>query len=166
MSIEIVEAHAGERLEQVRALFAEYAASLEVSLDFQNFDSEQAGLPGDYAPPEGRLLAAFCDGQAAGCVALRRFADGICEMKRLYVRPPFRGARTGRLLVEAVMQEARRAGYTRMRLDTLPSMERARALYASLGFRPIAPYRYNPVAGTAFMELDLSRSESFSSDPA
>lgn len=155
MPIEIVEAHAGERLQKVRELFAEYAASLDVSLAFQDFDSEQAALPGDYAPPEGRLLAAFSDGQAAGCVALRRFGEGICEMKRLYVRPPFRGARVGRLLVEAVMRQARVAGYARMRLDTLPSMERARALYASMGFRPIGPYRYNPVVGTAFMELDL-----------
>ena len=155
MPIEIVEAHAGERLQQVRELFAEYAASLEVSLDFQDFDAEQAGLPADYAPPEGRLLAALSGAQAAGCVALRRLDEEVCEMKRLYVRPPFRRARVGRLLVEAVMGEARRAGYARMRLDTLPSMESARALYVSLGFRPIAPYRYNPIPGTAFMELDL-----------
>jgi ribosomal protein S18 acetylase RimI-like enzyme len=154
--IEIVEAHAGPRLDDARRLFEEYASSLGVSLDFQNFASELATLPGDYAPPEGRLLIAFCQGQAAGCIGLRKLADRTCEMKRLYVRPEFRGAKIGRALAEALTAQAREIGYTRMRLDTLPSMERARAMYASLGFREIAAYRYNPIAGTTFMELSLS----------
>ena len=153
--LEIVEAHSGAMLAQARSLLEEYASSLGVSLDFQDFDTELAALPGEYDPPQGRLLVARVQGQVAGCVALRRLADGVCEMKRLYVRPHFRGARIGRVLAERVMEEARRIGYARMRLDTLPSMDRARAMYASLGFREIAPYRFNPIAGTAFMELVL-----------
>ena len=155
MAIEIVDAHAGGSLDEARRLFGEYVASLGVSLDFQGFDAEVAALPGDYAPPGGRLLVALSEGQPAGCVALRALAEGICEMKRLYVRPAFRGAKVGRALVEAAVEEARRAGYARMRLDTLPSMERARVLYASMGFYEIPPYRYNPIEGTAFMELIL-----------
>jgi len=152
---QIAEAHAGKNLQEVRKLFEEYATSLEISLDFQDFDDELANLPGSYAPPEGCLLIAFCQGQAAGCVALQKIRDGVCEMKRLYTRPPFRGLKVGRALTEAVIKKARELGYTRMRLDTLPSMERARTLYAALGFREIEPYRYNPVEGTAFMELTL-----------
>jgi len=153
--LEIVEAHSGVMLAHARSLLEEYSSSLGVSLDFQDFDAELAALPGDYVPPQGRLLVATFQGQVAGCVALRKLADGVCEMKRLYVRPRFRGARIGRVLAERVMEEARRIGYARMRLDTLPSMDRARAMYASLGFREIAPYRFNPIAGTAFMELVL-----------
>jgi ribosomal protein S18 acetylase RimI-like enzyme len=154
--IQIVDAHAGPHLEAARHLLGEYAASLGISLDFQNFEAELASLPGDYAPPDGRLLIALWQGRVAGCVALRTLGDRICEMKRLYVRPEFRGAKVGRALAEALTAQAREIGYARMRLDTLPSMERARAMYASLGFREIAPYRYNPVAGTAFMELTLT----------
>jgi ribosomal protein S18 acetylase RimI-like enzyme len=155
-TVEIVEAHVEPRLDDARRLFEEYAASLGVSLEFQDFGSELATLPGDYAPPDGRLLVALCQGRAAGCIALRKLADRMCEMKRLYVRPEFRGAKIGRALAEALTAQACAIGYTRMRLDTLPSMERARAMYASLGFREIAPYRYNPIAGTTFMELSLS----------
>jgi GNAT superfamily N-acetyltransferase len=153
--IQIAEAHAGRNLQEVRKLFEEYAASLEISLDFQDFDNELANLPGSYVPPAGCLLIAFWQGQAAGCVALQKIRNGICEMKRLYIRPPLRGLKIGRALAEAVIKKAREIGYARMRLDTLPSMERATTLYAALGFRHIEPYRYNPIEGTAFMELTL-----------
>lgn len=142
-------------LGEIRQLFTEYADSLGVSLDFQHFDEELAGLPGDYAPPDGRLFIALVDGRTAGCVALRKLEDGICEMKRLYVRSAFQGRNIGRRLAEHVITAAKNIGYKKMRLDTLPSMRTAQALYTSLGFREITPYRYNPVEGTVFMELVL-----------
>ena len=154
--IRLSEAYAGESLLEARRLMEEYAAALGVSLDFQDFDLELASLPGEYAPPDGRLLLAQDGVKVMGCVALRKLADGACEMKRLYVRPAFRGSGVGRVLAEAVIQEARRIGYRRMRLDTLPGMDRARAMYAELGFREIAPYRFNPIAGSAFLELVLA----------
>ena len=140
---------------QVRRLFEEYAASLDFALDFQDFGAELAALPGDYAGPDGCLLLALVGDEAAGCVALRCWAEGISEMKRLYVRPRFRGTGVGRALVEALIEAARRIGYRGMRLDTVPSMQRARELYTAMGFKPIAPYRYNPIPGTQFMELEL-----------
>jgi len=155
--LEILQAATPDRLAEARQLFLEYADSLGFDLGFQGFDKELAGLPGDYAPPRGRLLLAVHDGRVAGCVASRDLGEGTCEMKRLYVRPGFRGLRIGEALVLAVIDEAREIGYGRMRLDTVPSMERARALYASLGFREIPPYRFNPIPGTAFLELDLGR---------
>lgn len=153
--MEIVDGHLAERLPLVRALFEEYAASLEVDLSFQDFDRELAELPGGYAPPAGRLLLALEGDEAAGCVALRAHEPGICEMKRLYVRPAFQGTGLGRRLAEAIVEAGRDAGYDRMRLDTLPSMTTARRLYRSLGFEEIEAYRPNPVHGTTYFELRL-----------
>ena len=141
--------------DDVRALLREYAASLPFELDFQDFDRELAGLPGAYAPPRGALLVARLDGRVAGCVALRPSTGDVCEMKRLFVRPAARGAGLGRRLAAAIVAEARRLGYARMRLDTTPGMETAQALYEELGFRETAPYTHNPVPGTRFLELEL-----------
>jgi putative acetyltransferase len=155
--LETIQAETPEQIAEARQLFVEYADSLGFDLGFQGFDEELAGLPGAYAPPQGCLLLAIHDGGTAGCVALRDLGEGICEMKRLYVRPGFRGLRIGHALVQAVIAEAREIGYGRMRLDTVPAMAQARALYFSLGFREIPPYRFNPIPGTAFLELDLDR---------
>ena len=157
-ALKIIRAHTPERVAAVRELFLEYAQSLNFSLCFQSFDQELASLPGDYAPPTGRLLLAEFNGQRAGCVALHRLADGICEMKRLYVRPQFRGHKIGRRLAEAVIAEAGAAGYERMRLDTVaPVMRAAVQLYRELGFYEIPPYRPNPMEGTLYMELVLAQ---------
>lgn len=142
-------------VETARELFEEYARALDVDLCFQNLGQELAELPGRYAPPTGRLLLAWERGRAAGCVALRKLDGNTCEMKRLYVRLEFRSQGLGRRLVETIMDEARSAGYTRMRLDTLPSMREAIALYSSLGFKLVDPYCYNPVEGVFYMECDL-----------
>jgi ribosomal protein S18 acetylase RimI-like enzyme len=145
----------------VRELFLEYAKSLGFSLCFQSFDKEVAELPGDYAPPAGRLLLATCGDQSAGCVALHpltnsRSDQSICEMKRLYLRPEFRGKRLGRILAERVISDARLIGYTHIRLDTIAStMADAVALYRRLGFHEISPYRENPIASALYMELNL-----------
>lgn len=138
-----------------RTLFEEYQKSLGFSLCFQNFDAELAGLPGAYAPPEGRLLLALSAAEPAGCIALRKIENDICEMKRLWVRPAFRGTGLGRRLVETLMADARGIGYRRIRLDTLPSMAAAQALYLSLGFTDIPPYNDHPIEGTRFMEAIL-----------
>jgi carbonic anhydrase len=151
----LVQVETPQQIEEVRRLLREYEASLNVSLCFQGFEKELAELPGEYAPPRGRLLLA-CDGaQPAGCVALRELDEETCEMKRLYLRTEFRGQGAGRRLARAVIQEARTLGYKRMRLDTLAAMQEAKALYESLGFKRIEPYYHNPHPGTEFMELEF-----------
>lgn len=156
-SLTVKQAESAPQIAQVRELFLEYAKSLGFSLCFQSFDQELAGLPGDYSPPDGRLLLAESEGQSAGCVALHKLEPGICEMKRLYLRPAFRGKGLGRRLAEIIMSEARAIGYRRLRLDTVePVMKDAVALYRLLGFQEIAPYRANPIAGALYMELVLS----------
>lgn len=156
--MELRQAQSTNDITVARELFQEYARSIEVDLCFQHFAQELAGLPGDYAPPSGRLLLARHDDRPAGCVALRKLADGVCEMKRLYVRPEFRSLGLGRRLAKAIMNEAMAAGYARIRLDTLPSMREAIALYSSLGFGIIEPYYHNPVEGVFYMECDLRNS--------
>ena len=149
------------QIQDARKLFEEYAAGLGISLCFQNFDRELAALPGDYAPPEGRLLLAEIEGEIAGCIALRRLGPGICEMKRLFIRPEFRGKKLGQLMVQAIIAEARAIGYERMRLDTLPGlMDQAINLYRKMGFREVEPYYNNPSPSTLYMELDLTSIES------
>lgn len=138
-----------------RALFLEYAAGLGVDLCFQDFEAELASLPGKYALPMGRLLLACDDSEAVGCVALRPVDAETCEMKRLYVRPVVRGQQLGRRLAQRICAEASDAGYRRICLDTLSTMEPALALYASLGFSAVEPYVFNPIRGAIFLGLEL-----------
>jgi len=152
----LAQAESPPQIEQARELFLEYAHSLGFSLCFQNFDQELAGLPGRYASPEGRLLLAEYAGQLAGCIALHRLEDRVCEMKRLYVRPQFRGRGLGGALAERVIADARSLGYSHMRLDTVePLMQDAIRMYRRLGFREIPPYCCNPIEGAVYMELRL-----------
>lgn len=153
--ITLVTATSAEHYEIARRLFLEYADSLGFDLEFQDFSHELATLEEEYAPPQGCILLAKDSGNIIGCVALRDFQDSICEMKRLYVIPAYRGRGIGRLLAQEVIAEARKAGYKKMRLDTIASMAAAKALYTSLGFYRIEAYRYNPIEGTTYMELDL-----------
>ncbi len=154
--LKIFQAESSAHIAQARELFLEYAQSLGFNLCFQSFDKELAELPGKYAPPAGRLMLAELDSQLAGCVALRRIGENICEMKRLYVRPQFRGQKLGGVLAHRIIAEARAIGYERMRLDTVePVMKDAVAMYRKLGFREIAPYCENPIAGALYMELQL-----------
>jgi ribosomal protein S18 acetylase RimI-like enzyme len=139
----------------VRRLFRDYADSLDISLDFQDFDAEFEALPGKYARPRGRLLLAWRDAEAIGCVALRGISDTECEMKRLYVCPGARGGHVGRRLAERICEEARQAGYARIFLDTLSTMTSALKLYQSLGFEPTAAYVFNPVPGARFFAREL-----------
>jgi ribosomal protein S18 acetylase RimI-like enzyme len=153
--VQLIAAHSQDRLHSIRELFREYADSLELDLCFQNFQDELATLPGKYAPPAGRLLLAL-DGEAvAGCVALRPIDPQIAEMKRLYVRPAFRRKGAGKLLAQAIIEEAGRIGYARIRLDTLATMKQAISLYRSLGFGDIPAYYDNPSDSAKFMELKL-----------
>lgn len=148
-----------EQFDAAREIIVEYGASLGIDLAFQNFDAELRQLASEYAAPAGHLLLAYVDGALAGCGALRARPDvdyaNACEMKRLYVRPAFRRFGLGRLLAQALLDEARRGGYSAMLLDTLDEMESARELYASLGFEEIPPYYYNPVAGAHYLKADL-----------
>ncbi len=196
--LEIVRVVDGEKLAHVRALFLAYAEWIGTDLSFQNFKEELANLPGDYGPPDGKLvgdgsvasasadatsgtqknalanasatdktgasrggclLLAIYDGKPSGCVAARKFDGDICEMKRLYVRPEFQGLGVGKHLAEEVIAAAKGLGYAKMRLDTMPKMAAAQKLYLSLGFKEIAPYRFNPEPGAVFMELDLIATE-------
>ena len=156
MDLLISEPTSPNGIQQVRALFLEYAAWLKVDLCFQGFEQELAGLPGKYAPPRGCLLLASVDGAPAGCIALRPLESGIGEVKRLYVRPEFRGRGIAKKLAAELVAAARAIGYARLRLDTLEFMRDAAALYRSLGFVEIAPYYDNPLQGAVYMELKLS----------
>jgi putative acetyltransferase len=156
--LKIYQAESSEQIAQARRLFEEYATSLGFSLCFQGFDKELAGLPGDYAPPSGRLLLANYSDEVAGCVALHPFgSESICEMKRLYVRPQFRGRQIGQQLVASVIEDAKRIGYERLRLDTITSkMQKAIEIYRAYGFQEIPSYRENPIDGVIYMELELT----------
>ena len=154
--MKLIQAKSDEEVQEARELFAEYAAWLGIDLCFQNFDKELAELPGEYVPPSGRLLLAGENDQIAGCVAVRKIGADLCEMKRLYVRPAFRGQGLGRTLAEKIIEAGRDMGYARMRLDTLPRrMAPAIAMYRSLGFKTIEPYYHNPIEGVVFLELEL-----------
>jgi len=157
--IRLVVADTAPLIDSAREIFRDYARSLSVDLCFQNFEDELAALPGDYAAPDGRLLLGWVDHALAACGALRGLADvdyaNACEMKRLYVRPAFRGFGLGRMLAHSLLDEARAAGYSVMLLDTLDEMESARELYATLGFEEIPPYYFNPIAGAHYLKADL-----------
>ncbi len=157
--LEIVEATTDERITQAKALFQEYAESLGFDLGFQNFDVEMDRFPEQYSPPTGGLFLALLQNQPIGCVGVRYFDEGVCEMKRLYVRPEFRGRHAGRNLAEAAIAAGKTLGYKHMRLDTLRSMERANQLYITLGFVEIKPYRENPLEGAIYFELSLNKKD-------
>jgi ribosomal protein S18 acetylase RimI-like enzyme len=159
--LEILQAQSKEDLELVRVLLEEYGkwgvnVGLAYPEEYQAFLEQIANLPGVFAPPDGCVLLAKYQGRTSGCVALRKLTEDTCEMKRLYVTPEMRGRSIGRALAIAVIEQARKIGYTRMRLDTVASMRAAKALYKSLGFKEIEPYRYNPLEGATFMELELA----------
>jgi ribosomal protein S18 acetylase RimI-like enzyme len=154
--LKFIQAVSTDDVSTARKLFIEYSERLGISLCFQNFEQELAELPGRYAQPDGRLLLAVSGDETAGCVGLRKIGDGVCEMKRLYVKPEFRGQGIGKALAVHLIEEARSIGYGAMRLDTLPSqMDEAIKLYRFLGFREIGPYYHNPVEGALFLELSL-----------
>jgi putative acetyltransferase len=156
--VEFVQVEQGPMLEEIRALFLEYAGSLNFELCFQSFDQELRELPGKYAKPRGRLILCRVDGKTAGCIALKPLEPGFCEMKRLYVRPEFRGRKLGLNLARRIVDEARAIGYSSMRLDTIRGyMDNAIALYESLGFKEIPPYYENPIPNAFYMELSLKR---------
>ena len=157
--IEILQAETPEQIEETRKLFREYETWLGLNICFQNFEEEVRDLPGKYAAPEGRLFLAFSGKKLAGCIALRKLEDGVCEMKRLFVRDGFRGQKIGIALIEKLIEEAQKIGYTKMRLDTYPpKMAKAVKLYESHGFYEIPPYYHNPYGETLFMESNLAKS--------
>ena len=153
--ISIISAKTKEDIDSARQLFLEYANSLNFDLCFQGFDEELKNLPGDYSPPDGELLLAYSDDKLAGCAALRKLEKGLGEMKRLFLRIEFRGLGIGRQLAVRIIEDARKIGYEKIRLDTLPSMKEAIQLYKNLGFKEILPYRYNPIEGVCYMELAI-----------
>ncbi|MFX0000370.1 MAG: GNAT family N-acetyltransferase [Candidatus Hodarchaeota archaeon] len=153
--LEIKQAFSEESYKLIKEIFIEYANYLAIDLDFQNFDEELKNIQGNYSPPEGCILLAYFEGKIAGCVAVRKLQDDICEMKRLYVRPNYQNKTIGKELSKAIIQKAKEIGYKYMRLDTLPFMKAALKIYASLGFKEIAPYRYNPIEGAKYFELKL-----------
>jgi len=154
-SVRLVQAETPDEFEQGRSLFREYAEALSFDLCFQDFEHELEQLPSVYGASEGRLLLVYSGPELAGCVGVRRFAPGICEMKRMYLRPQFRGQGIGRQMATAIVNAARALGYQEMRLDTVPWMKEAIALYESLGFQDIAPYRPNPIPGARYLQLVL-----------
>ncbi len=154
--IEFKQVTGSNRLEELKQLFLEYNHSLNIDLCFQDFGTELKNLPGKYAPPNGVLILALFNGKGAGCIALRKFSENICEMKRLYVRDEYRGLGIGRKLVSMIIEEAIRLNYRYVRLDTLETLKNALGLYESFGFYDIEPYVYNPIAGARFMELELN----------
>ena len=153
MPIELILAY--DELNSVIELFDEYSSTLGLDLSFQDYKSETESLPGEYAFPYGRLYVAKYDDEPAGCIALRPFAGNSCEMKRLFVKPQFRGKKIGKSLVEKIIADARLIGYARMVLDTIPELKTATVLYKKMGFYVIEPYRYNPIEGALFMQIDL-----------
>jgi putative acetyltransferase len=156
--ISILDVETPEQIAQAKALFLEYAESLKFDLCFQNFEEELARLPGEYAPPRGRLLIAYHNGESIGCAALHELDGTICEMKRLYVKPTARGLRIGQQLSEKIIADAKSIGYTKMRLDTIADqMPEAVAMYRAQGFIEIEPYRHNPIEGALYLELDLTK---------
>ncbi len=154
--MKIIRAQAPGEIEEVRRLFREYENFLGVDLCFQSFEEELAGLPGKYAPPDGALLMAIDGQKVAGCVALRRLAAGVCEMKRLFVRPEYRGQGVGRMLAERIIDEAEQLGYPLMWLDSLARLKEAMGLYESLGFKRRKPYYHNPLPGVVYLELEMN----------
>lgn len=154
-TFKIVPVHSSTQLEAVRDLFKQYSEALDFELNFQNFQKELSGLPGEYASPDGLLLLAFYRGESVGCVALKRLDNKTCEMKRLFVRPEHRGRGIGKALAVSVINKAIRQGYNAMRLDTIDNMNEAVTLYESLGFERIEAYRYNPMDGALFFELRM-----------
>ena len=153
--MQLLQATTPREWDEAQRLVREYAASLNVDLSFQNFDRELQHFTTEYAPPTGAFLLAEDSGQYVACIAVREFSAGVGEIKRLYVTPAARGRGLGRLLVERIIVVAREIGYGSLLPDTLPFMKEAQSLYLALGFKPTAPYRYNPVAGSAFLRLDL-----------
>ena len=163
--IEIIQAETFEQIEQARVLFREYEKWFGLKLCFQNFDEEVENLPGKYAPPDCRLFLAFAGGKLAGCIALRKLEEKICEMKRLFVREDFRGAGIGKILIEELIAEAQGIGYEKMRLDTFPpKMSKAVSLYEFYGFYEIKPYYHNPYGETLFMELDFKNKNALTAE--